>query len=196
MPGWSPPPRTAAHIALCEAEAERARGDPDPELWSVAGARWDALGHPYPAAYARWRHAEALLSRHARSAEAKRTLPVAHATARDLSARPLLQAIEGLAARARIDLADRDAVPAVSASPQALHERLGLTPREFEVLSLVAAGRTNRQIGKALFITEKTASVHVSHILAKLGATSRVEAAAVALRLRRETSPPRNVSAS
>ena len=137
-----------------------------------------------------------MLGRNARSADAKPTLRAAHATARGLSAGPLLQAIEGLAARARIDLADRDEVPAVSASPEPLHKRLGLTPREFEVLSLVAAGRTNRQIGKALFITEKTASVHVSHILAKLGATSRVEAAAVALRLRRETSPPRNVSAS
>ena len=195
-PGRTSPPRTAAHIALCEAEAGRARGDPDPELWRVASNSWDALGQPYPAAYARWRHAEALLGRNARSADAKPTLRAAHATARSLSAGPLLKAIEGLATRARIDLADRDEVPAVSASPQPLHKRLGLTPREFEVLSLVAAGRTNRQIGKALFITEKTASVHVSHILAKLGATSRVEAAAVALRLRRETSPPRNVSAS
>jgi DNA-binding NarL/FixJ family response regulator len=51
------------------------------------------------------------------------------------------------------------------------------------VLALVAAGRTNRQIAEALFITEKTASLHVSHILAKLGVTGRVEAAAVAHRL-------------
>jgi DNA-binding NarL/FixJ family response regulator len=60
---------------------------------------------------------------------------------------------------------------------------LGLTPREAEVLSLVAAGRTNREIATALFVSEKTASVHVSNILRKLSVTSRVEAAVVAQRL-------------
>jgi DNA-binding NarL/FixJ family response regulator len=62
-------------------------------------------------------------------------------------------------------------------------DRLGLTPREAEVLGLVAAGRTNRQIGEQLYVSEKTASVHVSNILRKLGVTTRVEAAAVAQRL-------------
>ena len=61
--------------------------------------------------------------------------------------------------------------------------RLGLTPRELEVLLLVAEGRTNRAIGEVLFMSEKTASVHVSRILAKLGVGGRVEAAAVAHRL-------------
>jgi DNA-binding CsgD family transcriptional regulator len=60
---------------------------------------------------------------------------------------------------------------------------LGLTRRETEVLALVAEGRTNRQIGQALFITPKTASIHVSRILAKLGVAGRGEAAAVAHRL-------------
>jgi DNA-binding CsgD family transcriptional regulator len=60
--------------------------------------------------------------------------------------------------------------PSVAAS-------LGLTRREAEVLALVAAGRTNRQIGQELFITPKTASVHVSRILAKLGVAGRGEAA-------------------
>ena len=59
-------------------------------------------------------------------------------------------------------------------------ESLGLTARELEVLALVAEGRSNRQVGEALFISAKTASVHVSNILAKLGVASRVEAAAVA----------------
>ena len=63
-------------------------------------------------------------------------------------------------------------------------ERLGLTPREAEVLALVAAGRTNRQIGDELYVSDKTASVHVSNILRKLGVNSRVDAAAVAQRLR------------
>jgi DNA-binding NarL/FixJ family response regulator len=55
-----------------------------------------------------------------------------------------------------------------------------LTPREREVLALVADGRTNRQIAQELFITDKTASVHVSNILGKLGASNRGEAAALA----------------
>ena len=59
----------------------------------------------------------------------------------------------------------------------------GLTPREAEVLALVAAGRTNRQIGEELYVSDKTASVHVSNILRKLGVNSRVDAAAVAQRL-------------
>jgi len=62
-------------------------------------------------------------------------------------------------------------------------DELGLTPREREVLALVADGRTNRQIAEALFISAKTASVHVSNILAKLGVANRAEAAAVAHRL-------------
>ena len=57
---------------------------------------------------------------------------------------------------------------------------MALTPREAEVMALVAEGRTNRQIGEALFISEKTASVHVSRLLAKLGAANRGEAAAAA----------------
>jgi len=60
---------------------------------------------------------------------------------------------------------------------------LGLTRRETEVLVLLTEGRTNRQVGRALFITEKTASVHVSRILAKLGVTGRGDAAAIAHRL-------------
>jgi DNA-binding NarL/FixJ family response regulator len=60
---------------------------------------------------------------------------------------------------------------------------VGLTPREHEVLCLVAEGRTNREIGETLYMSEKTAGVHVSRILAKLDARSRVEAATLAERL-------------
>ena len=90
--------------------------------------------------------------------------------------------IAALARRARIDLARRrpSRTPEPDDSPVA---RLGLTPRELEVLLLVAEGRTNRVIGETLFMSEKTASVHVSRILAKLGVGGRVEAAAVAHRL-------------
>jgi DNA-binding NarL/FixJ family response regulator len=58
----------------------------------------------------------------------------------------------------------------------------GLTRREVDVLSEVAVGRTDREIGKALFISQRTVGVHISHILAKLGARSRLEAATIYLR--------------
>ena len=60
---------------------------------------------------------------------------------------------------------------------------MGLTSRETEVLALVSAGRTNREIGAELYVSEKTASVHVSNIIRKLGVSSRIEAAAVAQRV-------------
>jgi DNA-binding CsgD family transcriptional regulator len=91
--------------------------------------------------------------------------------------------IELLAQRGRLHLegpVDMTASPEVPPSPAA---SLGLTPREVEVLALIAEGRTNRQIGQVLFITPKTASVHVSRVLAKLGAAGRGEAAAIAHRL-------------
>jgi DNA-binding NarL/FixJ family response regulator len=84
-----------------------------------------------------------------------------------------LEEISALAKRARIDVARGEADD--RASP-----RLGLTDRELEVLRLVAAGRNNRDIAAELFISAKTASVHVSNILAKLGVHTRVEAAAIA----------------
>ena len=97
-----------------------------------------------------------------------------------LGARLLDAEVKALAQRARLRL-DPDAPPATAAPTPT--EQLGLTPREAEVLALVAAGRSNRQIAEALFISPKTASVHVSNILAKLGVATRVEAAAVAHRL-------------
>jgi DNA-binding CsgD family transcriptional regulator len=98
-----------------------------------------------------------------------------------LGAHPLDGEVKALARRGRVDLGP----PAATTAPGAPMpgEQLGLTPREAEVLALVAAGRSNRQIAQALFISPKTASVHVSNILAKLGVAGRVEAAAVAHRL-------------
>jgi DNA-binding NarL/FixJ family response regulator len=92
----------------------------------------------------------------------------------------LLREIDSLARRARLQAGEPSEAPAESAGPA---EQLGLTPRELEVLLLVADGRTNRQIAETLFMSEKTASVHVSRILAKLDVKSRTEAAAVAHRL-------------
>jgi len=94
---------------------------------------------------------------------------------------PLLDQIAGLARRARIVL-DADAPAETDGSAPPANE-LGLTPRELEVLGLVSRGCTNREIGETLYMSEKTASVHVSRILGKLGASNRAEAAASAERL-------------
>jgi DNA-binding NarL/FixJ family response regulator len=139
------------------------------------------LGRPYPAAYAQWRQAEALLHQRAPARQAEPPLQLAHATAVGLGARPLLAQIQALARRARISLEapypeERELVPSAVA-------RVGLTAREVEVLRQLGAGRSNREIGEALFISAKTASVHLSNIFRKLEVTSRVQAAAAAQQL-------------
>ncbi len=109
---------------------------------------------------------------------------MAHGVAVALGADPLCSEIELLARYARIELADR--VGLETSPPRAadlVSNDPGLTERESEVIRLVAAGWSNQQIGDALFITRKTASVHVSNILGKLGVRNRVEAAAIAHRL-------------
>jgi DNA-binding NarL/FixJ family response regulator len=100
-----------------------------------------------------------------------------------LGAAPLQRKIELLAQRGRLRLQQQVDAAVVPEAPPSPAASLGLTRRETEVLALVAAGRTNRQISEALFITEKTASLHVSHILTKLGVAGRGEAAAIAHRL-------------
>jgi ATP/maltotriose-dependent transcriptional regulator MalT len=174
----APEPETAAHATLGEAEATRLDGHADPERWAATAASWEALAQPYPAAYARWRQAEALLARGARAA-ATTALQSAYQTTTRLGAAPLFRELEGLARRARIDLATP---PADQPAPTRPVDPFGLTPREREVLALVADGRSNPQIAQALFISPKTAGIHVSNILAKLGVASRGEAAAIAHR--------------
>jgi DNA-binding NarL/FixJ family response regulator len=143
---------------------------------------WDAIGFLHAAAYTRYRFAEAALATGEDDDDAEVALRAAWDTARHLRARPLAEATERLARRARIALGGADAAaPPPGAGDQAAD--VGLTPREREVLALVAEGRTNRQVGEVLFISEKTASVHVSRLLAKLGASTRGEAAAVARRM-------------
>ncbi len=178
----APPVRqaVAAYVALCVAEWSRVEGVSAPAAWTAAGDRLDALGQPYPVAYARMREAEALLSRRARSPRAADVLRAAHRMASGLGALPFQRQIEALAARARISLEPDEEVVVPPSTPDALGD---LTRREREVLGLVAEGRSNREVAEALFISEKTASVHVSHILAKLGVRSRVQASAVVHRL-------------
>jgi len=174
-------PNAAGWLALAEAEYERAGGAAPPELWSEAARTWERLERPPLAAYCRWREAEALVAAGASRTEAGAPLREAHAVATRIGAEPLLREIELLAERARLDLA-----PPITDSQretQSVEKTLGLTPREAEVLTLVARGYTNREIAAALVISVKTASVHVSHILRKLGAPNRLEAAAIAHRL-------------
>jgi DNA-binding NarL/FixJ family response regulator len=144
-------------------------------------AAWERLGQPYRIAYASFRQAEALLAGTGDRNDAAAVLRRAADLTGHLGARPLDGEITALARRARLHLASDTTAPATGASTSAVE--LGLTSRETEVLTLVAAGRSNRQIAQALFISPKTASVHVSNILAKLGVHTRVEAAAIAHRL-------------
>jgi DNA-binding NarL/FixJ family response regulator len=173
-------PTAAAWRAVAEAEYDRARAHPNPRAWEEAAVAWEALQRPPIVAYCQWRQAEDLVAAGASAADAALPARAAHAIAQRPGARPLQQEIQQLAQRARLELAP-PSQPTDHGS--GLEELLGLTPREAEVLGLVARGYTNRQIAEQLVISVKTASVHVSHILAKLDARNRVEAAAIAHRL-------------
>jgi predicted ATPase/DNA-binding CsgD family transcriptional regulator len=175
-------PVVVGSVLLARAEQSRLEGRPDPERWGAAAGAWERLTYPFEVAYARFRQAEALLASGPHPKQAETVLRPAHQTAVALGAASLQREIEMLAQRGRVRLEDQadTAVAPKEPSPAA---SLGLTRREAEVLTLVAEGRSNRQIGEALFIAAKTASLHVSHILAKLGVAGRGEAAAIAHRL-------------
>ncbi|MFE6742813.1 helix-turn-helix transcriptional regulator [Streptomyces tubercidicus] len=200
-PVWS------AYGLAVDAELRRAEGRETPDAWAGAVAAFEPLERPHELARACYRWAESLLhgSERATAGLHGRTpreaavllLSQAHTAAVTMGARPLAEELELLAQRARIPLPGL--IPATTAGPAtgkgrtagepapsgaAPAESLGLTPRERDVLRLVADGRSNRQIADALFISPKTASVHVSNILAKLGVSGRGEAGAVAHRLR------------
>ena len=160
-----------AWLARVEAEAARLSGEAAPELWQAAVDGF-AFGHVYEQARSRWRLAEALLAVGDRTGAADQAR-TAHEVAVRLQAEPLRTAVEALVRRGRLDVD----LPGVRRGPD---PSAVFTPREAEVLALLAQGRTNRQVGAALYISEKTASVHVSNILAKLGANGRTEAVAIA----------------
>jgi DNA-binding NarL/FixJ family response regulator len=159
-----------------QAEAGRAAGEPDPAQYARAAAAWDEVGRAEPAARMRWRQAEVHAATGDREATAE-AAGAAHAASVRIGAGWLRGEIERLAARARLPL---DGELEEAKPPE--EDAFGLTPRERQVLALLAEGATNREIGATLFMAEKTASVHVSRILTKLNARSRTEAAAVAHR--------------
>jgi DNA-binding CsgD family transcriptional regulator len=149
--------------------------------WDEAAAAWEGLGEPYQLAETLLHAAEAALACGDRDGAAER-LGRAAPLASALGAQPLGEQIAILARRARIRLGGEDGADGAGAFADA--GELGLTERELEVLRLVAAGRSNREIAGELFISPKTASVHVSNILGKLHVASRGEAAAKAHSLR------------
>ena len=162
-----------AWLARAEAEWRRTTGENSAAAWQAVLEAFDH-GFVYEAARARWRLAEAL-AEEGRRDDAQREWEKAAEVAEQLGAVPLRTALDDLARRARLGHG-----PAPGWAGGRPGRLAGLTSREQEVLRLIVAGRSNREIGATLFIAPKTASVHVSNILAKLGAASRTEAAAIA----------------
>ena len=174
------PPETETQWLVGEAELARLNAEPRPDLWDEIVARWEALRFPYPAAYARFRQADASLAAGGARADATVTLQAAHSSCVRLRAAPLRDEIEALARRARLPLgAERPG--------QAGERPFGLTERELTVLARLAVGRTNRQIAEELYLSTRTVDMHVRNILPKLNAANRVEAAATAHRLGLDT---------
>ena len=173
----SPQRDTVAHLSHAAASLTRLTTS-DADAWAEAAARWADLGDLWATASALLREAEAAASIGAAD-RAATSLREAHSIAIDLGAIPLLAEIDAVSRRTRVSVE----APTRVLLDESSADRLGLTAREAEVLTLVAAGRTNRQIGDELFVSDKTASVHVSNILRKLGVTTRVDAAAVAQRV-------------
>jgi DNA-binding CsgD family transcriptional regulator len=170
-------PDLAAFGATVAAEEARRLGTDTRATWRAVAQAWQAAGWPYREAYARLREAAAAL-KGGRREQAIRALTACQTLAQELRAAPLLAQADDLARRARLAPgADR---PARSAEPAT---RFDLTDREMEILGCLVRGDSNRQIARALFISDRTVAVHVSRILDKLGVRNRTEAATMGTRL-------------
>jgi DNA-binding CsgD family transcriptional regulator/tetratricopeptide (TPR) repeat protein len=166
------------YALLNAAELSRIAAEPDPEAWRLAAKSWDEHRQPYPATYARFRESEALFFQRSRNSAAADLLRATYQKAAALRAAPLLAEIEALAARAHVTLGNEAAEEAMtSAGPSDPGPAESLTRRERQVWQELGAGHTNREIAGHLFISERTVEAHVSRILAKLNARTRVEAA-------------------
>ena len=190
--GAAADPATALWFA---AERSRTGLRSDPVAWATVREAWARVGMPFEALYARWREAEARLDGGSDAAGID-ALRAAHEEAARLGVQRVVEEVRNLARWHRIDLpqpvrpgpgepsggASAGAEEAPDGNTAAV-AAYGLTERELEVLGALAAGRTNREIADELFISVKTASVHVSNILRKLEVSGRQEAARVAHRL-------------
>ena len=174
----NPGPSGRAHVAAMQAlyVAEQARGQRDPgaaAVWATAVQACGEAGLAWDEAYARWRAAEAFLARRSDRAAGTDHLRRAHDMATELAAAPLLEQIQALATSAGISLQATSPVPADEEVPSLP----GLTARENEILRLVVAGYTYREIAGTLVISEKTVSAHISSMLRKTSTASRTELA-------------------
>ncbi len=170
----------AGDMAVARAELERAGQD-----LTLRERRWksalELVGErPNVAAYACWRLAEARLARREGRASAAPVIEQGLALADRLGAARLASELRSLAQRARLTVSSEATSGRSTVSPEADQRPYGLTAREAEVLALLAEGRSNQEIADRLFISPKTASVHVSNIYSKLGVESRVAAATLA----------------
>jgi DNA-binding CsgD family transcriptional regulator len=171
-------PEGTAWVARLHAEDARVRwlagvdAPAEDELlrrWQDAERLFGELGHTFELARTRARLA-AVLRAQGQTAEARQLVAQASEAARRLDAEPLRKELRTLGG------------PGQRVGPDDRRSDDTLTPRELEILTLVARGRSNGEIARQLFISPKTVSVHVSNILAKLGASGRTEAAALARR--------------
>jgi DNA-binding CsgD family transcriptional regulator len=187
----------AAWLAMAAAERRRVDGEPVADRWADCVARWDELGHPYPAAYARLRLAEALLAGApaggggavgggavgggAGGGGAGDVLRAAYRAARALGAQPLADHIGQAARSAQVSLhrlAPREAT-VDPPRPGRLNPLTALTPRELQVLMAMEEGDSNKQIAPRLNISTKTVAVHATNIYRKLKVSGRVQACAM-----------------
>ena len=172
-------PGDRADSLLAEAEASFILDHPDPQLWAEAAHAREDIGDVLLSAYVRLRQAETLLITKGSREQATSLVASVREVAERCGAPWLVRMADQLVIRARLDLA-RSPTPTKPRHPAA---RYGLTPRECEVLTHLSAGHTNRQIATDLFISEKTAGVHVSNLMRKLGVTNRIAAAEIGQRL-------------
>jgi DNA-binding CsgD family transcriptional regulator len=175
-----PLPEVGAWLATVDADRERAHARDTADRWAAVAGIWDHVGQPFRAALARYRQADALLRERGSRIEAAAILREALRVAESVGAAVLVRQARQLAQRARLEIRATVDGGVAPVDPVAA---LNLTPRELDVLGLLAKGRTNRQIGETLFISEKTASVHVTNLLRKLRVSNRIEAAAIAQRV-------------
>jgi DNA-binding CsgD family transcriptional regulator/tetratricopeptide (TPR) repeat protein len=182
-------PDLVAFGAQIAAEHARRQGSGNRDTWRSVAQAWLMAGQPYREAYARLREAEAAVKAGRRD-QATRSLVACESLAHELQAAPLLTLAEELSRRARLTRRGDTAARPASTSGGAASTRFDLTDRETEVLALLVRGDSNRQIARALFISDRTVAVHVSRILDKLGVRNRTEAATVGARLGLADSSP------